>query len=62
MMKINLAAFHNSLFSDDDNGYRASLRAASLKLEKYIEPMTEQEIQALLKRIAERNNVHQQRR
>ncbi|MBO1916004.1 hypothetical protein J4727_05385 [Providencia rettgeri] len=50
------------MFSDDDNGYRASLRAASLKLEKYIEPMTEQEIQALLKRIAERNNVHQQRR
>ncbi|MBP1381175.1 hypothetical protein, partial [Providencia rettgeri] len=27
-------------------------------LEKYIEPMTEQELQALLKRIAERNNVH----
>lgn len=54
----NLAAFHNSLFSDDGNGYRASLRAASLKLEKYIEPMTEQEIQALLMRIAERNNVH----
>ncbi|MEQ5221393.1 hypothetical protein ABN242_04995 [Providencia alcalifaciens] len=54
----NLAAFHNSLFNYDSNGYRASLRAASLKLEKYIEPMTEQELQALLKRIAERNNVH----
>ncbi|MEY0765075.1 hypothetical protein AB7293_04890 [Providencia huaxiensis] len=57
----NLAAFNDSLFNDDSNGYRSSLRAASLKLEKYIEPMTEQELQALLKRIAEdmkRNSPH----
>lgn len=57
----NLAAFNNSLFSNDSNGYRASLRAANLKLEKYIEPMTEQELQASIKRTSDdmkRNNPH----
>ncbi|MBC8951313.1 hypothetical protein [Xenorhabdus sp. TS4] len=57
----NLEAFNYSLRTNDANGYQASLRAASEKLEKYIEPMTEDEIQALIQRTGDlmrRNNPH----
>lgn len=54
----NLIAFNESLFNGDKNGYQSSLRAANIKLEKYIEPMTELELQVLLNRMAERNNAH----
>ncbi|MCC8368267.1 hypothetical protein J8V57_18870 [Xenorhabdus sp. PB61.4] len=57
----NLEAFNYSLMNDDANGYHASLRAANEKLESYIEPMTEDDIQALIQRTSDfmrRNNPH----
>ncbi|WFQ79518.1 hypothetical protein PXH59_18485 [Xenorhabdus sp. SF857] len=57
----NQEAFNYSMRTDDANGYRASLRAAGEKLEQYIEPMTGDEIQALIQRTSDfmhRNNPH----
>lgn len=52
----NMAAFRHSTQSSDSNGYTASLRAAGEKLEQYIEPMTEAELQALIRRATQRQN------
>ncbi|OTA14700.1 hypothetical protein Xvie_03401 [Xenorhabdus vietnamensis] len=41
----NLEAFNYSLRTNDANGYQASLRAASEKLERYIEPMNWKDIE-----------------
>ncbi|MGJ0626907.1 hypothetical protein [Xenorhabdus bovienii] len=57
----NLEAFNYSLRTDDANGYQVSLRAAGEKLEKYIEPMTADDVQALIQRTGDfmrRNNPH----
>ncbi|SFO04441.1 hypothetical protein [Xenorhabdus japonica] len=57
----NLAAFNYSLMNDDANGYHASLRAANEKLESYIEPMTEGDVQTLVQRmndVMHRHNLH----
>jgi hypothetical protein len=57
----NQQAFTYSAMNDDANGYQASLKAVGEKLEQYIEPMTEDEVQALIQRTSEfmrRNNPH----
>lgn len=52
----NMAAFRYSTQNSDRNGYTESLRAAGEKLAQYLEPMTEAEVQALIRRTTERHN------
>lgn len=52
----NMAAFSHSTQNSDSNGYTASLRAAGEKLAQYLEPMTEAEVQALIRRTTQRHN------
>lgn len=52
----NMAAFRYSTQNSDSNGYTESLRAAGEKLSQYIEPMTEAELQALIRRTTQRQN------
>ncbi|HHQ6001664.1 TPA: hypothetical protein ACSRWF_003544 [Morganella morganii] len=52
----NMAAFRHSTQNSDSNGYTASLRAAGEKLAQYLEPMTEAEVQALIRRTTQRHN------
>lgn len=52
----NMAAFRYSTQNSDSNGYTASLRAAGEKLAQYLEPMTEAEVQALIRRTTQRHN------
>jgi len=43
----NMTAFSSSIASNDANGYVVSLNAAAKALEKYVEPLTMQEVVAL---------------
>lgn len=52
----NMVAFRHSTQNSDSNGYTASLRAAGEKLAQYLEPMTEAEVQALIRRTTQRHN------
>ncbi|MET6582838.1 hypothetical protein [Morganella morganii] len=52
----NMTAFRHSTQNGDSNGYTASLRAAGEKLAQYLEPMTEAEVQALIRRTTQRHN------
>ena len=52
----NMAAFRYSTQNSDRNGYTESLRAAGEKLAQYLEPMTEAELQALIRRTTQRQN------
>ncbi|MGJ7081112.1 hypothetical protein ABMZ97_14655 [Morganella morganii] len=52
----NMAAFRHSTQNSDSNGYTASLRAAGEKLAQYLEPMTEAEVQALIRHTTQRHN------
>ena len=52
----NMAAFRYSTQNSDRNGYTESLRAAGEKLAQYIEPMTEAEVQTLIRRTTQRQN------
>lgn len=52
----NMTAFRHSTQNSDSNGYTASLRAAGEKLAQYLEPMTEAEVQALIRRTTQRHN------
>ncbi|MET4876147.1 hypothetical protein L9G70_01575 [Morganella morganii] len=52
----NMTAFRYSTQNSDSNGYTASLRAAGEKLAQYLEPMTEAEVQALIRHTTQRHN------
>ncbi|MGX5288394.1 hypothetical protein ACWLKK_17390, partial [Morganella morganii] len=52
----NMTAFRHSTQNSDSNGYTASLRAAGEKLAQYLEPMTEAEVQALIRHTTQRHN------
>ncbi|MCF1265178.1 hypothetical protein LH673_07200 [Morganella morganii] len=52
----NMTAFSHSTQNSDSNGYTASLRAAGEKLSQYLEPMTEAEVQALIRCTTQRHN------
>lgn len=52
----NMTAFRYSTQNSDSNGYTASLRAAGEKLAQYLDPMTEAEVQALIRRTTQRHN------
>ncbi|MGX5287273.1 hypothetical protein ACWLKK_11555, partial [Morganella morganii] len=52
----NMTAFRHSTQNSDSNGYTASLRAAGEKLAQYLEPMTEAEVQALIRSTTQRHN------
>lgn len=52
----NMTAFRHSTQNSDSNGYTASLRAAGEKLAQCLEPMTEAEVQALIRLTTQRHN------